>query len=352
MLWTSNDSGDNLDAVWWWADEKAWQSLSSSSDGTKLAAVVSNGNIWTSADSGDSWTSRASAGDWTGIASSSDGTKLAAVVYNGNIWTSTDSGDSWTPGASPKNWQSIASSSDGTKLAAVVRGGNIWTFDSNCYASADASANGSDGNFYCVNGGVVGGATNECTCTCTAGYEGTNCQIVSETASACVASDTPTEDGSDGNFYCVNGGVVGGTAGNCTCTSCDVGYEGASCQTAKECAIAAPTNGSLGACTNSLGLGGACTYDCDDGYTVSGMTTCSTTGNVSLATCELDTALNKTSVTSPPSNNTVASPPPPPPPPETPLSLVLTDYESSASRRSAIFAAVAASVLIACVGTM
>ena len=320
------------------------------------------------------WTERSvgSAQSWLGIASSSDGTKLAAVVRDGNIWTSTESGANWTSTASMRDWRSIASSSDGTKLAAVVDAGNIWTYDSNCFASADASANGSDGNFYCVNGGVVGGTTNECTCTCTAGYEGTNCQIVSETASACVASDTPTEDGSDGNFYCVNGGVVGGTAGNCTCTSCDVGYEGASCQTAKECAIAAPTNGSLGACTNILGLGGGCTYDCDDGYTVSGLTTCSTTGNVSLATCELDTASNETnatssssnttdvmpppssngtSATSPPSNNTVASPPPPPPPSETPLSLVLTDYESSASRRSAIFAAVAASVLIACVGT-
>jgi hypothetical protein len=28
---------------------------------------------------------------WWGITSSSDGTKLAAVVYLGNIWTSTDS---------------------------------------------------------------------------------------------------------------------------------------------------------------------------------------------------------------------------------------------------------------------
>merc|ERR1712159_146860 len=69
-----------------------WRSITSSSDGTKLAAVVSdtNGNIWTSTDSGATWTENTSTGsakDWWSITSSSDGTKLAAVVDNGNIWT-------------------------------------------------------------------------------------------------------------------------------------------------------------------------------------------------------------------------------------------------------------------------
>ena len=34
--------------------------------------------------------------DWNAITSSSDGTKLAATVYDGDIWTSTDSGATWT----------------------------------------------------------------------------------------------------------------------------------------------------------------------------------------------------------------------------------------------------------------
>jgi hypothetical protein len=69
---------------------------------------------------------------WGSITSSSDGAKLAAVVnnaINGNIWTSTDSGATWTEDTSvgsTKNWYSITSSSDGTKLAAVVNNGNIW----------------------------------------------------------------------------------------------------------------------------------------------------------------------------------------------------------------------------------
>ena len=59
---------------------------------------------------------------YSSIASSSDGTKLAAVVYNGYIYTSSDSGVSWTQAttAGTRTWKSIASSYDGTKLAAVV----------------------------------------------------------------------------------------------------------------------------------------------------------------------------------------------------------------------------------------
>ncbi len=95
-----------------------------------------------------------------------------------------------------------------------------------CTASADSSKDGSDGNFYCINGGTIGGTSGECTCTCNAGYEGTNCQ----TASSCTVSAESTKTGDDGSFYCINGGTVGGTTGSCRCTSCDAGYEGVSCQ--------------------------------------------------------------------------------------------------------------------------
>ena len=103
--------------------------------GAKLAATVFGGNIWTSTDSGATWTEDTSVGstkEWIGITSSSDGTKLAATVFEGNIWTSTDSGATWTEDTSvgsTKDWHLITSSSDGTKLAATVFGGNIWTFE-------------------------------------------------------------------------------------------------------------------------------------------------------------------------------------------------------------------------------
>ena len=109
-----------------------WYSITSSSDGTKLAAVVNGGYIWTSTDYGVSWTAKLTDTnrDWRGITSSSDGTKLAAFFYPGYIYTSTNSGVSWTTNSNSsgsRDWVSITSSSDGTKLAAVVNVGNIWT---------------------------------------------------------------------------------------------------------------------------------------------------------------------------------------------------------------------------------
>ena len=44
-------------------DTKQWKSITSSSDGTKLAAVVINGHIWTSVDAGSTWTEDTSVGD-------------------------------------------------------------------------------------------------------------------------------------------------------------------------------------------------------------------------------------------------------------------------------------------------
>ena len=112
-------------------DQADWSSITSSADGTKLAAVVSGGSIYTSTDSGATWTEQTAAGsrDWISITASADGTKLAAVVGVGSIYTSTDSGATWTEqtAAGSRYWYSITSSADGTKLAAVAYGGSIYT---------------------------------------------------------------------------------------------------------------------------------------------------------------------------------------------------------------------------------
>ncbi len=74
---------------------------------------------------GETWTARPSGSlSWYSIASSADGTKLAAVALGERIYTSTDSGQSWTvrPSLSDSNWGTIASSADGTKLAAAGSG--------------------------------------------------------------------------------------------------------------------------------------------------------------------------------------------------------------------------------------
>ena len=128
-IYTSTDSGAN----WYTMDDssgvKNWREIASSSDGTKLAAVADY--VYTSTDSGASWTQRITSGarNWTLIASSADGTKLAAAVNNGNIWTSTNSGASWTARtlSGSREWNAITSSADGTKLAATVVSGRIWT---------------------------------------------------------------------------------------------------------------------------------------------------------------------------------------------------------------------------------
>ena len=74
-------------------DIKYWRSIASSSDGTILATVESSmttGSIYTSGDSGATWTEAAAAGSryWSSITSSSDGTKLASVAWGDHIYTS------------------------------------------------------------------------------------------------------------------------------------------------------------------------------------------------------------------------------------------------------------------------
>jgi hypothetical protein len=131
QMYVSNDSGAS-----WTATEslRYWTAIALSSDGTKIAAVVSYGQIYTSIDSGANWTARESSRVWSSIAMSSDGTKMAATVTNGQIYTSIDSGANWTARESSRGWSSIVMSSDGTKMAAVVSGGQIYT-------SIDSGAN-------------------------------------------------------------------------------------------------------------------------------------------------------------------------------------------------------------------
>ena len=110
---------------------RAWIAITSSADGTKLAGVYHwGGYILTSDDRGQTWRSNGISGgscDWTSITSSADGTKLAATAKNGAVFTSSNSGATWTPQAGSGNraWTSITSSADGTKLAATVKGGGL-----------------------------------------------------------------------------------------------------------------------------------------------------------------------------------------------------------------------------------
>jgi photosystem II stability/assembly factor-like uncharacterized protein len=131
-IYTSTDSGITWSTKNNSSGSRRWQSITSDASGTKLAAVVYGGYIYTSTDSGNTWvqkTSDATRG-WYSITSDASGTKLAAVFGNsGYIYTSIDSGNTWVQKTSDvaRLWFSITSSADGTKLAAVVYGGYIYT---------------------------------------------------------------------------------------------------------------------------------------------------------------------------------------------------------------------------------
>lgn len=107
---------------------KYWNDIASSDDGTKLAVVAGDDYIYTSNNSGASWTRQQPLGAgitkrWRTIASSADGTRLVAAADDDYVYTSTNSGASWTPrypagAGNAKVWPSVASSADGMTLMA------------------------------------------------------------------------------------------------------------------------------------------------------------------------------------------------------------------------------------------
>jgi len=122
-IYTSQDCGET------WikrtsAGIRGWSNIISSTDGTRLIAVVgyvNAGYIYTSEDSGETWKERVSSGQkkWMSISSSSDCTKIIAVVSDGSIVISSDGGSTWSEHQSYKNWTDIAMSSDGSSFAVV-----------------------------------------------------------------------------------------------------------------------------------------------------------------------------------------------------------------------------------------
>ncbi|MBF0567445.1 MAG: Ig-like domain repeat protein [Nitrospirae bacterium] len=154
-IWTSlaGDWTDSLNSGANW-----WDSVASNSDGTKLIAAIGStsgyetGDIWTSSNSGYSWTANNVNGGnnmWQSVASDSTGTKLAAAMYGGDIWTY--SSGVWAVNnvnGGQNNWYSLASNSDGTKLIAAVRGGDIWTSSNGVWTANNV--NGGNNWWYSV----------------------------------------------------------------------------------------------------------------------------------------------------------------------------------------------------------
>jgi len=140
-----------------------------------------------------------------------------------------------------------------------------------CVATTNASnLSGDDGNFYCIDG-TIGGTTGSCTCTCALGYQGKHCDTGVDCVAITNASNWRDED--DENFYCINDGIIGGTTGSCTCTSCALGYAGVHCNTGVDCVATTNASNLSGDdgnfyCINGTigGTTGWCTCTCALGY--------------------------------------------------------------------------------------
>jgi CARDB len=120
--------------------DQYWTSLAMSADGGKVFATAGGnmgGWLLSSDDLGANWTVRDSTAfnNWSGVACSSDGMKVCAVLVNqvGGIFTSTNGGQTLTQRNLVMAYYSgVASSADGTKLVAVelkdgTLGGRVWT---------------------------------------------------------------------------------------------------------------------------------------------------------------------------------------------------------------------------------
>jgi hypothetical protein len=164
-IWTSSDSGAT------WTDQTStgpahslnWVSVASDSTGTHLVAVEGGGgysggstgagDIWTSNDSGVTWTDQTSSGpahnlSWQSVASDTTGANLVAV--GSGIWTSSDSGVTWTEQAANIGtyvWVSVASSSDGSHLVAatVPPGKGFASTSGDLWTSSDSGATWTNG---------------------------------------------------------------------------------------------------------------------------------------------------------------------------------------------------------------
>lgn len=96
-----------------------------------VASAPYLGAFYISTNSGLSWTSNSAPfASWFALTTSADGTKLAANSSGGVIWMSVDSGRTWASKPVPAtNWFSLASSASGQTIVVSSRGGG-WVYSS------------------------------------------------------------------------------------------------------------------------------------------------------------------------------------------------------------------------------
>ncbi len=123
----------------------SWHALAMSADGTKIVGAVYGGHIWTSNDSGATWSDRSGPGNqnWLAVAV----TESNNIIYgafttgsnSGGVYKSTDFGANWTLTSAPTNCSYIGVATTGTtnvSVACTGTGGGIY---SNTAAGVGAS---------------------------------------------------------------------------------------------------------------------------------------------------------------------------------------------------------------------
>ncbi len=183
-IFTSINSGITWSATS--AIAAQWRSIASSADGSKLVAAIFGGGVYT--NSGANWTVTGSgSANWISVASSADGSKLYAALSGGAVYTSSNSGGTWTPVTGGANWVSVACSADGSKFAAAAAGGGITASGGSGAPSANwvSVASSADGNRLAAaigGGGIYTSSNGGATWTLQSGAPGVNWASIASSA--------------------------------------------------------------------------------------------------------------------------------------------------------------------------
>ncbi len=108
--------------------------IDGSSDGKYLTAIEWFGDVYTSTDTGNTWTHgnpATTSTTWGGVATSADGKEVFVCEMGGLIWRSTDFGQSWKSYGTPQSWVNIQVSDDGETVVAITDGDFLATIPGN-----------------------------------------------------------------------------------------------------------------------------------------------------------------------------------------------------------------------------
>ena len=126
-IYTSVDSGVTWTTIPT-APAVGYNCIASNANGTRIITGTYGNFLYISTDSGTTWTARGTSQYWGGVASNADGTVFAAGVSYGVMYISINSGVTWTARTTGNlQWASIAMSEDGVKMVAGASNGRLWT---------------------------------------------------------------------------------------------------------------------------------------------------------------------------------------------------------------------------------